>query len=167
MERKKLRLLLTQACNRKCPRCCNNDWDLNSLEKETDYSQYDLIMLTGGEPMLFPDLIEKVVKEIRETSTAKIYVYTAKVDNVTEVIRVLNLVDGLTVTLHEQKDVAHFKDLYYLLEVLECFHKKSLRLNIFKEVYFPLNVLPLWKVKDNIEWIRHCPLPTGEVFMKY
>ena len=53
MTKDKLRLLLLDDCNRNCPGCCNRDWDLQALPLCQDYTPYRLIMLTGGEPMLY------------------------------------------------------------------------------------------------------------------
>ncbi|MBU1087771.1 MAG: hypothetical protein KKD05_09695, partial [Candidatus Omnitrophica bacterium] len=57
---KKLRLLLFTECNRNCNGCCNNDWDLKSLLNEHLFKEYSEILLTGGEPMLHPELILEV-----------------------------------------------------------------------------------------------------------
>ena len=45
--------------------------------------------------------------------------------------------------------------------------KKSLRLKVFKGVDVSGIDLSLWDVKDNIEWIKDCPLPEDEVLMRY
>ena len=50
----KLRLLLFEECNRSCPGCCNRDWDLQPLPVCYDLPPYRIILLTGGEPMLYP-----------------------------------------------------------------------------------------------------------------
>ena len=82
-----------------------------------------------------------------------------------DVFKMLCHIDGLTVTLHEQEDVEPFQILNKSL--LKCSRVPwSLRLNVFKEVALPEIDLRLWKVKDQIEWIKDCPLPADEVFMK-
>jgi hypothetical protein len=43
--------------------------------------------------------------------------------------------------------------------------KKSLRLNVFKGVSVP-KTWSNWIVKKNMVWIKNCPLPEDEVFMK-
>ena len=48
----KLRLLVTEECNRHCPGCCNNNWDLKSLSVCKSYRDYEQILITGGEPLL-------------------------------------------------------------------------------------------------------------------
>ena len=163
--KKKLRLLLFKACNRRCPGCCNQYWDLDNLEVCTSFKGYDEILLTGGEPMLKPDLVEIVIKMIRlENPKAKIYMYTAKIDTV-HIHYILKLIDGLTLTLHNQKDVKPFMDLY--LHHYPVRKRLSLRLNVFKEVKLPPYLeLKDWNVKDNMVWEIGCPLPDGEVLMK-
>jgi len=155
-----LRLLLFEECNRNCSGCCNKDWDLSALPREANFSRYDLIMLTGGEPMLYPLIVLEAIVEIRKQSSAPIIVYTAKVDDVDNTLRVLKYSDGMTVTLHDQNDVSYFDILNSNLGTNE----KSLRLNIFKGIDH--DDYPLWKVKDNIEWIKNCPLPKNEVFRR-
>ena len=164
---KTLRLVLFEECNRRCEGCCNKDWDLGNLEVCRSYKEYNEIVLTGGEPMLMPEFVKHVVKKIRqENSEAKIYMYTAKVDT-KEIYDVLKIIDGITVTLHEQEDVEPFlsldTELYYRHHAT-----KSLRVNVFSNVKFDKNFIFMpWKIKDKIEWIKDCPLPENEVLMRY
>ena len=48
-------------------------------------------------------------------------------------------------------------------------YKQNLRLNVFKGIDL-MNVdtqhTALWKIKTNIEWVKNCPLPKDEVFMR-
>ena len=87
---KKLRLLLFKQCNRNCEGCCNKDWNLESPPIEIDFSSYDEVCLTGGEPMLNWSLIFKITTHIRSQGNAKVYVYTAKLDKIADVIAVLS-----------------------------------------------------------------------------
>ena len=163
---KKLRLLLFEDCNRSCKGCCNKDWDLTSVEVEDNFEDYDLIMLTGGEPMLNIELVARTIYRIQNQTEAPIYLYTAKVDVLRDVFKVLPLLDGLTITLHEQKDVIPFiKFNEYLLEIGE---RLDYRLNVFKGVIVPPDIdVNMWKIiKKNIEWIKDAPLPTDEVFRR-
>lgn len=159
----RLRLLLTEKCNRKCHGCCNKDFDLSALEVCKDYSGYECIMLTGGEPMLDPQLVKEAAKTIKQQTNAPIYLYTAKTDNALALSTSLWLhLDGVTVTLHNKKDIEPFLNFDK-----EKFLNKSLRLNIFKGVTLRDNLNNDWKIKRNIRWIKNCPLPEDEVFMKY
>jgi len=161
----KLRLLLFEECNRSCDGCCNKDWDLKSLPVCKDYSPYDEIMLTGGEPMLCPVLLYEVIKEIRKTSKAKIYIYTAMLNDPAHSLWLLRKIDGLTVTLHSQSDADCF--LRFTYHPLYDASGKSLRLNIFKDITLHDKEIPSeWIVKKDIEWIKDCPLPKDEIFMR-
>lgn len=165
MKKKKLRLLLFEACNRNCTGCCNKDWDLKSLSYCTDYTPYSEILLTGGEPMLKPDLVIRVVEKIRRQTTAPIILYTADLTKPLWLFLIAPNIDGLTVTLHEPNDALAFKafDKQFKppMRMLD-----RLRLNVFKEVG-AVEAKPYWKVKPDMEWIKNCPLPDGEVFMRY
>lgn len=160
---KKLRLLLWSDCNRSCPGCCNKDWNLDALMRVRvkDFEGVQTIMLTGGEPMIYPDRLKNAIKAIRMVSSASIYVYTAKVDT-PDAREVLIAADGMTVTLHCQADVEPFLKFAQSVKGLA----RSLRLNIFKGIEVP-EIPAGWVVKDNIEWIKDCPLPQDEVFMKF
>ena len=162
---KELRLLLFKDCNRKCRGCCNKDWDLDNLPTCKSFKGYKTIMLTSGEPMLNPDLVMQTILKIRkQNKSVNIYMYTAKINDYA--IPYLNCVlDGITLTLHNQSDVKNFVKFNNKLSVL--YKLKSLRLNIFKGVKLPKDIdLSYWKVKRNIKWIKNCPLPKHEVFMK-
>lgn len=162
---RKLRLLVWEKCNRRCIGCCNKDWDLSSLEVCNGYGEYgkgDEILLTGGEPLLDPDGLMKIIQEIRKQSAARIYVYTAKVDNIEKAKAVLEAVDGICVTLHEECDVVPF----LAFDKAISGKGKSLRLNVFKEAKWDCSSFASgvngWMVKGDIEWIKNAPLPTGE-----
>ena len=168
---KKLRLLLFEECNRSCPGCCNKDWDLKSLPrvKEADLPSFDEIMLTGGEPMLHPTILLSTVGWIRTISNAKVYLYTAKVDELYLALSILSILDGICVTLHDQGDVAPFELFAKAVNRSERCKHKSLRINIFQGVRFPkwwFLRFWRWKIKRKIQWIENCPLPKDEVFMR-
>lgn len=158
----KLRLLLHEKCLRNCAGCCNKDFDLKALPECTDFRNYDLIMLTGGEPMLKTELIFEAVFNIRRQTKTPIILYTAETYGLP---RMLKIVDGVTLTLHEPKDIICFNFFDHHLPA-SVFETKSMRLNVFKEAGTVTTKNP-WKIKDNIEWIENCPLPKDEVFMRY
>ena len=159
----RLRLLITEKCNRNCPDCCNKQWDLSTLPIEEDFTGYDLIILTGGEPLLIPATLYNVVENIRRLTDTPIVVYTAKIDDIRMVNWVLDIVDGLTVTLHDQDDVVPFMKFAVFMNHYKV--KKSLRLNVFEGIELPLfKYQELWQIKRDIVWIDPCPLPTDEIF---
>lgn len=174
---KTLRLLVTENCNRNCDGCYNKQFDIPNLPEVSsleELSQYDEIILTGGEPMLYPVATIALVSKIKVTYPKKtVYVYTADITNITQVMSLLNVSDGITVTLHEPKDLEDFYAFNkYLRLVIPAIKQKSLRLNVFSDIKVDTTwhdmdeVMSLWKIKDNITWIKNCPLPENETFKK-
>ncbi len=179
--KKKLRLLVTKECLKNCEGCCNKDWDLDSLPVVGGFSNYDEIIITGGEPLSEKQYYNtKILIDYLSAwfPNTKIILYTNKSDGVIRLLEENKIkeikINGITLTLHDQSDVEDFDDLNNLL--LELFNEISIfsplfittfRLNIFKGVKLPKNTdLSYWEIKDNIEWMKDCPLPEGEVFMK-
>ena len=66
---RKLRLLVTEECPNKCPMCCNNSWDFSSLPV-VDRWDYEEIMFTGGEPLLFVRELNRLAESIRQIASA-------------------------------------------------------------------------------------------------
>ena len=161
----KLRLLLWTMCDRDCEGCCNKDWDLDNLKTERDFNKYSLIMLTGGEPMINPSYVHKIIWRIKKQTNAPIVMYTADVTNIVEAWGLLYELHGMTITLHEQEDVVPF--LRFNAYLSKLMKQKSLRLNVFKNINLSGVDTDGWEVKDNIEWIKNCPLPEGEVLKTY
>jgi len=162
----KLRLLLFTECNRRCKGCCNKDWNLNALPVCDSFSEYECVMLTGGEPMLIPDLVKKAVGRIRAETDAPIFLYTAKTDDAGGLLDMLRLVDGLTVTLHTRKDAPMFREFNAAMRRIDVVGK-SLRLNVFNGISIGDTDVSGWTVKSGIRWIKDCPLPTDEAFMRW
>lgn len=147
--------------------CCNKDWDLTSLERESDFTPYEMVILTGGEPMLNPGLVVETVFRIKRQINVPVIMYTAKMDDIHDIHFVLKYLDGVTLTLHEQKDVEPFLRLNDILERKRFKGVRLLRLNIFRGVKLPENIdLSKWVIKDDIVWIKDCPLPKDEVFKR-
>lgn len=62
-----IRILVDWKCNLTCSYCCNEQERFRKdihpvLLKDIDFSQYDNVCVSGGEPLLFMDRIEKVCK---------------------------------------------------------------------------------------------------------
>ena len=168
---KKLRLLVTSKCNRNCAGCCNKNFDLDALPIVTEFSQYEMVLLTGGEPMLDIERLIYTVHDIKRSNPeCLIYAYTAHVQKPYEVLALLNGIDGLTVTLHSPQDIGHFISLAYMINRLDI-RGKSLRLNAFtKSGFRPEDYFcsfKKWRVITRIEWAKGCPVPAGEDFKRY
>lgn len=168
---KKLRLLFTTDCPRHCEGCCNKQWDLLKLPifHIEDTRKYNQILITGGEPMLYPNAVCDFCEVLKwKSPNIKIYIYTAWTKHwVRRHLDLFKIVDGFTITLHDQKAADEFSEIEGSLRLNSCNYKnKSMRLNIFKGITYP-PVWDLYSIKDNIVWLENCPLPTDEVFMNY
>ena len=157
---KKLRLILFEDCHKKCEGCCNKDWDLKSLPIYHNYKQFDMVLLTGGEPLLRPKLVRTVIDKIYKESKAIIIIYTALAHLPYTFCALLELVDGITLTIYEQQDVPDFERLCKKLTNSNIMGK-TMRLNIFDDIVIP-TIPEYWRVK-RIKWIKNCPLPDGEI----
>lgn len=88
----KLRLLVTTKCPNKCPMCCNNSWDFSKLPV-VEHFNYKEIMITGGEPLLFPEKLSNLAESIRTVqklaygNKGKLFLYTALADMLPNYIR--------------------------------------------------------------------------------
>jgi organic radical activating enzyme len=169
----KLRLLLFSECNRNCKGCCNKDWDLTNLPKCNSFTNtnYEQILLTGGEPMLHPDIIRNTVKKIREqTKNVPIYMYTANCEDIMTLTDILDITDGITLTLHTPKDVKTFIEFNNFLNMqhhkVEYLKSKSLRLNVFHGISLKGIDTSCWIIKKDMKWIKNCPLPKDEVLKR-
>lgn len=162
----KMRLILWPDCPRRCPGCCNNDFDIDALPVPGTFKGYNEIILTGGEPLMWPVLAANaaIVARAGADEGARVLLYTANY-GIAAHRRVLPYVDGLTITLHEQADVEPFMRLYNWLCEAEVARFKSLRLNVFEGVVCP-DRLECFKIKSGIVWRKDCPLPEGEVLMR-
>lgn len=119
-------------------------------------------MLTGGEPLLYPETVKHLAERIKKQTSAPVVVYTAMPERVLDV---LPFVDGVTLTLHDQDDVAPFMDL----DTAALQHAavgKLMRLNVFNGVTLYAAPSACWEVKANITWIKDCPLPCDEEFKR-
>jgi hypothetical protein len=159
------RLIVTYECERDCAGCCNKDWKHEPAKKLSDPGQYEMIMITGGEPLLFPKRLGILIRTLRRFSDAKVIVYTATTNGFKEIA---DLVDGMTMTLHTVSDTAKFMDFVYCNWQWLREYKGSLRLNVFNEARRPnyfMRIPPMFKVKFT-DWIKDCPLPEGEVLLE-
>lgn len=170
---KTLRLILTRKCNRNCSGCCNKQElfvEQNVPPFDENLAGYDEVIITGGEPLLLPMTTKAIaILTYIENPEVKRILYTADVGQRYLIEDMLRYFEGITITLHQQKDVDDFRRLnFWLLRRKRWIQdkNKTLRLNVFKGVDLYMQDSSLWKIKDNIEWIENCPLPENETIME-
>jgi organic radical activating enzyme len=161
------RVITTFECGRACVYCCNKYETLISKAIEIhdigQASGYDQVLLTGGEPMLYPAKIIGYCMRLRECGfKGKIYMYSAKF--VPAMWDVIPHLDGIHFTLH----TASWQDRneFNMLQVLVGSNQdKSFRLYISPSITQAITIYPnLWKRVEVKPWIPEgqCPLPEGE-----
>jgi len=159
---RKARLLFTNDCNRRCKGCCNKNWTGEPAIPKTieELHEYDEIYITGGEPMLYPDVLKVLIKILR-TETNKIFLYTASPYPKKDFMKIMETLDGCTITLHSYADRKKFmENLYHMTP----FPKKSMRLNAFAGQQMPFRNGSKWDFRPKV-WITDAPLPEGEEFI--
>ena len=117
-----IHIMVTSLCNRKCPDCCNNQYDLNSIPYVTDeeLNNAEAICITGGEPFAYsnPCAIAYKLKS-NYPNIKKIYVYS----NADELVEYLAeggsfySIDGITVSVKNRRDKVAWE--VYLLDVYQ------------------------------------------------
>lgn len=168
----KLRLLVTTQCNRNCSKCCNKDWDMAGLPKisVTQAAKYNEIMITGGEPLLYPEKVNELMLAIISINpSARIFIYTANIRELASGSTLdSSLFSGVHVTLHEDITKHELQLLKYMQERYPItFKTKSMRLQIFPDIKRKISITPkLWKRITFNQWIENCPLPIDEDFMQ-
>jgi len=169
----KLRLFITEECIRNCPKCCNKQFKAADIQV-VEHFNYEEIMITGGEPFLFPYDVRSMIDAIRSTNKLlghtipKIYIYTAPFGQKLDGIRLHQLLfaDGFTITLHEQSEVDKFLFFAKFLKQMGHVNTLSLRLNLHDGINIRETAdLSDWQIK-RIVWMDECPIPSGEDFRR-
>lgn len=125
---------------------------------------YDEILITGGEPMLNPLRTLNIIKDIRALFPEKlIYLYTAylKYPEMSDIPPILEAVDGMQFSLHENADYYDLMALEGLQNIIATmgknnpeFWKKSFRLYIDSRIRRSALVQPyLWNRVEVKSWL--------------
>ena len=165
---KKARVLITRECNRKCPNCCSEYNTVMKGMKEISsidaLKDYDQIMITGGEPMLLPEMVRIYSTGLkRNNPDCTIYLYTALYKS--NLYDIMDIIDGIHYTLHIHStptDIANFNSFQ---EMARLYPDKSIRAYIDPAVQLPVTIYPwIYKRLEVKPWILEgaCPLPEGE-----
>lgn len=171
-----LRLIFTYNCHRSCPKCCNKNWHYEEPKvfelKDSKYllGNYKGMILTGGEPLLFPKKINRFFLDLEDELGKQRFLDLEKILYTTHSSQFLKYSDlfidflnGITFTIHEQHEVEDFYQLNYTLK--NQLINKSLHLNVFSGIKINKKFVSEWKIKY-IEWLDDCPLPENETLYK-
>jgi len=163
------RLIVTEACPRSCSYCCNKQPAGITTAKrcrlgEFSAKGFDEIVITGGEPMLFPERVKKIIDHCNLPT----YLYTAFYNESCWDMMRQGYFAGLSYTLHEKFSETDHSRFQWLQADLVMFLKMysnnfSARLKIHPSI--PNDVIvnkALWKRVDRRPFVDNCPLPENE-----
>lgn len=112
-----MHLFVTNKCTNNCPLCCNKNYDIEKvpLPTEEELSSVNTVCLTGGDPFLLGEKLDKIVNALRSRENIKnIYVFTsgyACLVYLREFRRLPNI-DGITFSPKSHRDWATIEELY-------------------------------------------------------
>lgn len=173
------RIITTWDCNRSCPGCCNQ-----SLQKPSEctpnlFRNFDKFVITGGEPMLYPDGIYRLIMSQLPEHAPK-YLQTAYIDIDNDRHKdTLELFDGLNYTIHHQFYAADIDRLAALTQYMYSekpkFAKSSHLIvddriyNSFRiyEAYISPELSKVWSKITRLQWKDDCPVPNNEELLYY
>lgn len=156
---KTARVITLFRCDKSCSGCCNVYSKIMSnaihISQLSELRDYDTICITGGEPLLRPDMVLADIQTIRkDCPNSKLYLYTALYTHRLE--EIVNACDGVHFTLHEHATDTHIEGFYRFQEIVQLVHGKgkSFRLYIDPRVTLPVTILPwLWKRVEIKTWL--------------
>jgi len=113
---------------------------------------FDMILLTGGEPLLDPDRTLRLIAKLRKLTLATIYLYTAQWTE--RMPEILEATDGIQFSLHREATSTDIDDFVKVQEVVERYQKKSNRLYVDKAITGTVPILPhVWKRVKVSKWL--------------
>ncbi len=155
---KSARVIITFRCQRSCRDCCNTYGRIMkqaaSISDLAALANFDIVCITGGEPLLEPDYTLDIVAKIRrQHPNAIVYLYTALcTERMPDIVRA---VDGIHYTLHEgatDQDIDGFQQFQRVISNEGS--GKSFRLYVDKRVKRLVSIQPnLWKRAEVKPWL--------------
>lgn len=174
MPGRKARVMITLACPRQCDGCCNTGPVFDEHKIISDISEvygFDEIMLTGGEPMLYPHKTLELVQRIKkENRSSELFLYSALFNPLHYDVwhELLITLDGMQFTLHHECTEADVRGLRQLSRMVKHhdYRAWSSRLSIDKRLYDRYDFSNIdftgWGSVRKLVWLPDCPLPEGE-----
>lgn len=169
---KKIHLMVTSLCDRVCPYCCNNQYDLNTIPYVTheELQNAEVIYITGGEPFIYsnPCNIAKKYKNLYK-NIKKIIVYTNAAELGSYLMNngKLSYIDGLTISIKSTLDVLIFNK--YIIEN-PLVHSCSLNKDVFIYVFPQFKDKIMYNNKNFIfrerEWQKDFKPNPNSIFRK-
>lgn len=175
MSKDTARVIVTYKCNRACPGCCNgNKHEAREINSTLELKGYDTIILTGGEPMLNPDVCTQLIEVLRNQGwQGKVILYTASYDGSEAAQRLIKACNGITYTLHNELSQKDREEFEALTEFIGYFDSEfTTRVNVdsrlFADARIPRNSIShYWDDIVSKEWVNDCPVPDNEELLYF
>lgn len=101
------RVLVTTQCNLKCSYCCNKipeiqkSFSMTTMDEFVERAkEYDVVNISGGEPLLSEDKLTRLVEDLYTHSNAKIYLYTNGTVLPKSNSRIYRILNGVSIGVH-------------------------------------------------------------------
>lgn len=159
------RVIVTWDCPRDCDLCCNKNLPAEAKPRRVaDLKGYDQVLLTGGEPTLYPVRLLEIVRELRQQTPAekqKVYLYTALYRPALGSL--VEVTDGVHYSLHHPLHPADLEGFYRFQRLIGAYPGKSFRLYIEPRIRQAIEIVPSrWEKVEVKPWLDFCPLPPDE-----
>ena len=132
--------------------------EIDSLDSLREYKE---VLITGGEPMLYPNAVLKMAGILSEHSD--VYLYTAKYDD--KLIAITEHLKGVTFTLHKGATLGDMLGFWCAQEAFRAFHGdgKTFRLALDHEITYKMLIYPyVWSMIKIKDWKARCVVPENE-----
>ena len=180
---KTARVIVTQECRRNCAYCVNKQNDgamvkgATLLEDIKQLTDFDTVLITGGEPLLEYDRTMEFLYLLRDarnrgdrTPGVNVYIYATSLGGCThdQWASLLRLVDGVTWTIHYDVDDPNtieldIKAMEFFQRMVRCYPQKTFQLNLAPDIDVIVGIIPeIWSQIKVKTWAEDCPLPADE-----
>ena len=150
---KRVRLIITKECNLDCGYCCNKIKDVIDSFKTITLREflkrdYDVISITGGEPLLVADKLIELLEKIPNKANKRIYLYSNGFGMFSKKIGIIaKMITGVNIDCHENFLYTFKRAMYWKKYI------KKVRLHIQDMEVTPkiVNALRRGKI-DLVQW---------------
>ncbi len=129
------RIIMTFKCDKACPGCANTYGSVmgkaQPLYSVRQLKNYKNLVISGGEPMLYPERTLKLVQVLKKwVPQAKLFLYTAYYRNAGDIEKILPYIDGVNYTVHKEANEKDIKEFYEFQQAIKKFPNKNFRLYV-------------------------------------
>ena len=169
MNKTTARIIVTLQCNRDCDYCVNKQpgildqaIPLTSIFQLRGYTE---ICLTGGEPLLLDGaVLENFINMLYTYYPIQaVYLYTSYAPTVGKLSHIIDIISGITFTLHSDIDLLELGNFYRLQADLYNRPGGSHRLKIHEGITTAISIIPsVWRDIQLFNPQQVCQVPEHE-----